>query len=85
MELKVISKTAAIDKIITALAYKDYRAYNPLGKDGRPKYKKHRPYTLSAETNEAREVKQDYLSGKISTAEYKAWCLRWNLTHRKES
>ncbi len=71
MELKTISKTAAIDKIITALAYKDYRAYNPLNADGRPKYKKHRPYTLSAETNEAMEIKQDYLSGKISVEELK--------------
>ena len=77
--------TAAIDKIIAELAYKDYRTYNPLRSDGRPKYRQHRPYTLSADTNEAREVKSDYLTGRISEEQYKAWCLRYNLTHRKES
>lgn len=76
-----MKNTAAIDKIIAALAYKDYRAYNPVKPDGRPKYKKHRPYTLSQETNEARGVRADYLSDRISEAEYKAYCLKYNLTH----
>lgn len=76
-----MKNTAAIDKIIAVLAYKDYRAYNPLKADGRPKYKKHRPYSLSAETNEAREIKADYLADKITEEEYKAHCLRFNLTH----
>ena len=73
----------AIDKIIAELAMRDYLAYNPRKADGRPKYKKHHPYTLSPETNEAREIKHDYLTGKISEEEYKAWCLRWNLTHKE--
>lgn len=76
--------TAAIDKIISELAYKDYRAYNPLRADGKPKYRNHRPYTLSGDTNEAREVKSDYLAGRISEEQYKAWCLKYNLAHRKE-
>lgn len=76
-----MKNTAAIDKIIASLAYRDYRAYNPLNSDRRPKYKSHRPYTLSPETNEARGVKSDYLSDKITEAEYKAYCLRFNFTH----
>lgn len=73
--------TSAIDKIIAALAYKDYRAYNPVNPDGRPKYKSHRPYSLSSETYEALDVKADYLADKITESEYKAYCLRYNLTH----
>lgn len=76
-----MKNTAAIDKIIAELAYKDYRAHNPLKADGRPKYKCHHPYTLSAETNEAREVKRTYMADEISEAEYKAYCLKYNLTH----
>lgn len=76
-----MKNTAAIDKIIAALAYRDYRAYNPLDADGRPKYKKHRPYSLSSETNEAREIKSDYLADRITESEYKAYCLKYNLTH----
>ena len=75
--------TNAIDKIIAALAMRDYLAYNPILPNGRKKYKKHHPYTLSPETNEAREVKHDYISGRITEEQYKAWCLRWNLTHKK--
>ena len=70
--------TAAIDKIIGELAFKDFRAANPLKKDGRPKYKKHHPYTLSAATLEAVDVKHDYLAGKITEEQYKAYCLRHN-------
>lgn len=70
---------AAIEKIIAELSMKDYRAFNPLKANGRPKYKTHRQYTLSAETNEARQIKADYLADKISEAEYKAWCLKYNL------
>ena len=76
--------TGAIDKIIGQLAMKDYLAYNPRLSNGKPKYKKHHPYTLSSETNEAREIKRQYLCGDINEEEYKAWCLRWNLTHREE-
>lgn len=76
-----MKNTAAIDKIIGELAYKDYRAMNPVNADGRPKYKSHHPYSLSTETNDAREVKSDYLADRISEEEYKAYCLRYNLTH----
>ena len=71
----------AINKIIAALAYKDYLAYNPRTKSGKPKYKNYHPYTLSPGTNEARQIKNDYLSDKITESEYKAFCLRYNLTH----
>ena len=77
-----MKNTAAIDKIIASLAMRDYRAYNPILPDGRRKHKKHHPYTLSPETNEAREVKADYLAGRITEEEYKAYCLRWNLTNK---
>ena len=76
-----MKNTSAIDKIIAELAFKDFRAYNPLKPDGKPKYKKHHPYTLSSETNEARIVKADCLADRITEAEYKAYCLRYNLTH----
>lgn len=76
-----MKNTNAIDKIIAELAYKDYRAYNPVNADGRPKYKSHRPYSLSSETNEAREIKADYLANRITESEYKAYCLKYNLTH----
>lgn len=70
--------TAAIDKIISALAMKDYLRANPRI-NGRPKYKKHHPYTLSPETNEARQIKIDYISGEITEEAYKAYCLKYNL------
>ena len=71
----------AIEKIISALAMKDYLAFNPRKADGRPKYKKYHPYTLSPETNEAREIKRAYIADEITEEEYKAYCLRYNLTH----
>ena len=74
--------TNAIDKIIAELAMKDYRRANPV-KNGRPKYKRYHPYTLSPETNEARQIKEEYLKGIISEEEYKAWCLRYNLTREE--
>ena len=72
----------AINKIISELAMKDYLAYNPRLTNGKPKYKKHRPYTLSTETNEAREILHQYLHEQINEEEYKRWCLRYNLTHK---
>lgn len=76
-----MKNTAAIDKIIAAEAMKDYLRANPRRKDGRPKYKTHRPYTLSAETNEARTIKAEYIANAITEEEYKAYCLRYNLMH----
>ena len=75
--------TNAIDKIIAQLAMKDYLAYNPRKKDGKPKYKKYHPYTLSPETNEARSIKAMYLDGTIEENEYKAYCLRFNLLNQE--
>lgn len=74
--------TTAIDKIIAQLAYRDYRVANPLKANGRPKYKRHHPYSLGEDTNEAREIKENYLSGNISENEYKGYCLKFNLTHK---
>ena len=76
-----MKNTAAIDKIIAKLAMRDYLAFNPRQKDGRPKYKTHRPYTLGPETNEARQIKADYTADRITEETYKAYCLKWNLTH----
>lgn len=71
----------AIEKIIAKLAMKDYISANPRLSNGRPKYKKHRPYSLSQETLEALDIKKAYLSDRITEAEYKAYCLRYNLSH----
>lgn len=71
----------AIEKIIKELSMKDYLAMNPVDKDGRRKYAHHRPYSLSSETLEALEIKKRYLHDEISEEEYKAFCLRYNLTH----
>lgn len=43
--------------------------------------RKFRPYSLSSETNEAREIRDKYLNDEITEEEYKSWCLRYNLTH----
>jgi hypothetical protein len=43
-----------IDFIIVKLAYRDY--YNSNFKNGKRRSKKHIPYSLSQETNEAREI-----------------------------
>ena len=44
-----MKNTNAIDKIIAELAMKDYLQANPKKADGRPKYKKYHPYSLSDE------------------------------------
>lgn len=71
----------AIEKIIKELSMKDYLTMNPVDKDGRRKYKRHNPYSLSNETSEALEIKKKYLHDDISEEENKAWCLKYNLTH----
>lgn len=73
----------AIDKIIAQLAMKDYLRYNPRRSDGKPKYKKYRPYSLSQETIEARQIKSDYLHDLIDENEYKAYCLKFNLLNQE--
>ncbi len=69
----------AINKIIAELAMKDFLAMNPIDKDGRRRYAHHRAYSLSEETKEAIEIKNNYLSGKITEPEYKRFCLDYNL------
>lgn len=76
-----MKNTAAIDKIIAAEALKDYERMNPRTTSGMRKYKKHRPYTLSPATEEAREIKADYIADRITEEQYKSYCLRYNLTH----
>ena len=71
--------TNAINKIISELAMKDYLQANPKKTDGKPKYKKYHQYSLSDETNEAREIKRQYLAAEITEEEYKSWCLNYNL------
>lgn len=73
--------TKAIDKIIAYYAMQDFERMNKLPNG---KYrKKYIPYALSGDTNEARQIKIDYLNGDITEEEYKAFCLRFNL--RKEN
>ena len=67
-----MKNTNAIDKIISELAMKDYLQANPKKADGRPN-------SLSDETNEAREIKRQYLADEITEEEYKSWCLKYNL------
>ena len=68
----------AIEKIISELSMKDYLQMNPII-NGKRKYKKHRSYSLSDETLEALEIKNQYLSDQINEEEYKTYCLRYNL------
>lgn len=56
---------SAIEKIIKELSFRDYRSANPIGKDGMLK-RKFRPYSLSIETNEAREIRNKYLHDEIT-------------------
>jgi len=75
--------TNAIDKIIAELAMKDFLRANPRKADGKPKYKKYHPYRLSEETNEARDVKFNYLDGLITEEQYKGFCISYNLRTRQ--
>jgi hypothetical protein len=76
-----MKNTKAIDKIISELAMQDYLRSNPVGSNGLKKNKKIKPYSLSPDTNDARQVKIDYVGDRITEEEYKTWCLRWNLNH----
>ena len=67
----------AIDKIIAELSMKCYESARKRTA-GRVK-----SYTLSAECLEAIETKHDYLEGKITEAEYKDYCLKYNLRTAK--
>jgi hypothetical protein len=74
-----MKNTNAIDKIIAKEAMKDYLAMNPKLSNGKSKYKTYHPYSLSDNTNEARQIKIDYLNDIITEEEYKAYCLKYNL------
>jgi hypothetical protein len=73
----------AINKIIAELSARDYHAQaEKLTKAQKQKrlFGKYQfSYSLSEETKEAIEIKNDYLSGKITEPEYKRFCLEYNL------
>lgn len=73
----------AINKIIAELSARDYQAQaKKLTKSQKQKrlFGKYQfSYSLSEETKEAIEVKNDYLSGKITETEYKRWLYEYNM------
>lgn len=75
--------TNAINKIIAELSLSDYKSqWNRL--TDKQKYnvhigKKNFSYCLSTRTLEAIEIKNNYLNETITEADYKTWCLRYNL------
>lgn len=79
----------AIEKIIKELSYRDYIVvWRKLTKSQRTKYmlgKYQFSYSLGADTNEAREVRNAYLHDKITEEEYKAYCLKYNLRTRLDN
>lgn len=77
MEIVKMKKNVnAIDKIIAELSMQCYLAAN------RKIAGRVKSYTLSQECLDAIEIKHDYQNGIITEEEYKAWCLKWNLTHQ---
>lgn len=71
--------TNAIDKIIGEMSMQCYLS-------ARRKTRGHlKSYSLSAECLEAIQTKRDYIAGKISEEEYKAYCLQYNLRTAKEN
>jgi len=85
--------TNAIDKIFKELVYKDYESAlkrwkkkigkNKYYKDGTPK--QFPGYSLSAESWECWNIKEDYISGNVSEEEYKSYCLKHNLRMATEN
>ena len=65
--------TNAIDKIIGEMSMQCYESAQKKSK------KRIKSYSLSAECLEAIQIKNDYVSGKISEEDYKAYCLEYNL------
>ena len=82
-----MKNTSAIGKIIAELSKRDYEARcKKLTKNqvdnirhGNKTLSDCGGYTLSQETNEAREIKKQYLADEITEEEYKSWCLKYNL------
>lgn len=90
----VTKNVNAIDKIIAELSGRDFRSawdkYPLSYRKYRAGLSKRKPkgyypfaYSLSADTEEARQIKKDYLHDIITEPEYKAYCLKYNL--RRES
>ena len=84
--------TNAIDKIIKELATRDYKSaaktypkaykeYNAGIRTRKPRGYYQFSYSLGIETEAALQVKNDYAKGIITESEYKAYCLKYNLTH----
>ena len=79
--------TNAIDKIIAELSKRDYEARcKKLTKSqidnirqGKKTLSDYGGYNLSQETMEAIETKNNYQNGNITEAEYKNYCLQYNL------
>lgn len=80
--------TAGIEKIIANLAAKDYSAsMNRLTAAQRKNIATQKKtladyggVILREKTREAMEIRDDYLQEKITEEEFKAWCLKYNLT-----
>lgn len=82
--------TNAIDKIISRRAMRDHKAacskypesfkkYNAGIISRKPRGYYSFSYSLGSDTMEAVETRRDYVSGKITEEEYKAYCLKQNL------
>lgn len=83
----------AINKIIAELSMQDYKSrcekltktqINNI-KQGKKTLSDYGGYTLREETREAIQVKNDYLSGKITEQEYKRFCFEYNLRTVREA
>lgn len=75
----------AVDKIIKELSYRDFRVASAKFWKTHKKFDRKGNmiqfpgYSLSQDTMEAIEIKHEYLNGRITEEEYKAFCLRYNL------
>ena len=84
--------TKAIEKIITELSKRDYESRcKKLTKSqidnirqGKKTLSDYGGYSLSQETMEAIETKNNYQNGNITEAEYKNYCLQYNLRTRQD-
>ena len=78
-----MKNTNAINKIISKLSSRDYLAqWSRLTEAQKRRVQFGKlcfSYSLGPETMEAIETKRAYISGAISEAEYKAFCLKCNI------
>ena len=76
---------SAIDKIISSLSLRDYKAkWDTLTEKQKESYRIGKnygkfQYSLGQDTMTAIETKRDYLANKITEEEYKAFCLNYNI------